>query len=178
MERLDAGAVAQIEAFLEHWAAAGLAAESVLKAIREVGEQQGWEWLVGGKRAEFNRRCIYLARAFSYARHSDGRRGQLVEGNFAYWVLRADPDCPGSHQAIDGLALPPDHAFWAYDYPPLDPECGCYVVGAGTASGVARLGGDLGISPPSVQLSSPLLGVEELLLAIRNGDAPPADPDG
>ncbi len=43
---------------------------------------------------------------------------------------------------FDGIALPPDHLFWKFLFPPNGPDCSCYVAGSGTLAGVRRLGGD------------------------------------
>lgn len=172
---LSADAVYRIEMILRDMVDSGRGIESVLKPIRAIGEEQGWEWFVGGKRPQFNRRCVYLARAFSYSQYSSGQRAQLVDGNFGFWVFRADPDCPAAHQEINGLALPPSHAFWAEGYPPLDAECGCYVVGADSAAGVAGLRGNLELTPPADLRAAPKLAVLDLLVAIREGAAEPGD---
>lgn len=73
-----------------------------------------------------------------------GRRAQLIAGNFAFWVYRhgGSKDPRPEHLAFDGIVLPPDHPFWDKFYPPSDHGCSCYVVGARTAAGVRRLGGD------------------------------------
>lgn len=78
----------------------------------------------------------------SYRAYSAQRYAQLLEGEFAFWVYRADVDCPAQHQELNGLALQSDHDFWRQYYPPLDDECGCYVVGARSEACIRRLGGD------------------------------------
>lgn len=79
-----------------------------------------------------------------YARYSADRRNQLESADWRYWVFRHDPiGCDGRHADLDGLVLSPADKFWAVFYPPIDSECGCYVVGARSPAGVLRLGGNL-----------------------------------
>lgn len=78
-----------------------------------------------------------------YRDWSHDRRRQLVEGGFRFWVFRHDEiGCEGRHADLDGLALDPADDFWARFFPPLDKDCGCYVVGARTLAGIKRLGGN------------------------------------
>lgn len=102
----------------------------------------GWtgEDTAGGR--AWRTRTIYRANtSISYAA---GRRAQLEAGNFAFWVYRhgGSLEPRPEHLALDGLALPPDHPFWDVFYPPSGWGCSCYVVGARSAGGVRRLGGD------------------------------------
>lgn len=102
----------------------------------------GWtgEDTKGGR--AWRTRTIYRTNAtVSYAA---GRRAQLQAGGFKFWVYRhgGSKEPRPEHLAWDGVALPPDHPFWATHYPPSDWGCSCYVVGARTAAGVRRLGGD------------------------------------
>ena len=77
------------------------------------------------------------------AEYARGRLRQLRERNFRFWVYRHDAiGCEGRHEGLDGLVLAPDHPFWQCYFPPLDGECGCYVVGAGLPGNIKRLGGD------------------------------------
>ena len=87
-------------------------------------------------------RTIYRTNAS--VSYSAGRRAQLEAGNFKYWVYRhgGSHEPRPEHLALDGIALPPDHPFWQAFFPPSDWGCSCYVVGARTAAGVRRLGGD------------------------------------
>ena len=78
----------------------------------------------------------------TYRAYSLERKAQLLEGDFGYWVFRAEFDCPERHQELNGLALPPDHPFWQEYYPPLDDTCGCYVIGAHSERSAKTMGGD------------------------------------
>ncbi|QRY97387.1 phage head protein [Sphingomonas paucimobilis] len=87
-------------------------------------------------------RTIYKTNAaVSYAA---GRLAQLKDGNYKYWVYfhGGSEDPRPEHLAWNGIALPPDHPFWETHYPPSDWGCSCYVIGARTAAGIRRLGGD------------------------------------
>ena len=172
-EDLNADGVVQIEAVLREVVAGGYGAERVLKPIREISEAQGWDWFTGGTKADFNRRCLALFQAYSYGNYSDFRKDQLVEGNFAYWIYKADPGCPANHQALNGVAIAPDQAFWQRYYPPLRDGCSCYVVGASSDRMVARLGGEIGkdLPDPLPQVTTSQ-SVSELLAAIRSEATP------
>lgn len=95
----------------------------------------------------------------SYRRYAAERHRQLRAENSAFWVYRHDANgCEGRHEDLDGLALPPDHPFWQRHYPPLDDECGCYVVGASSPRGVLRIGGDPAKTVPDwVEIAKPSL---------------------
>lgn len=167
-------AVSQIEAVFADNREKGLGGEAVLKPVYAICAEQGWDWFTGPREIDFNRRCRALLSAWSFAQYSGGRRGQLMEGNFAFWVYRADPDCPEEHQALDGLAVPPEDTFWVGYYPPLEPGCGCYVVGARSAAGVRRLNGDPDkIIPEVLPPSAARPSIRQLLGAIQAGEFPP-----
>lgn len=50
---------------------------------------------------------------------------------FTHWQYRSTGDgaVRDSHQALDGLVLPADHAFWQDHFPPWEYNCRCQVVG-------------------------------------------------
>lgn len=108
-------------------------------------ERHDWHGWTGedtkGGRAWRTRTIYRTNTSVSYAA---GRRAQLEAGNFKYWVYRhgGSVEPRPEHLSWDGIALPPDHPFWETHYPPSDWGCSCYVVGARTAAGVRRLGGD------------------------------------
>ena len=95
-------------------------------------------------RREFRRRWQITRRAHSSFLHHTARRQQLEEARFALWVYKVgDPLYESDlHTELSGLALPPDHPFWARFMPPNGWGCFCYVVGARSADGAKRLGGD------------------------------------
>ncbi len=125
--------------------AEGISLEKFRKDWRGIVAKHGWHgWTgEGTKKGEaWRTRVIYTTNmSVSYAA---GRYAQLKEGNFAYWIyfhgnsLEPRP----VHLSWDGLALPPDHPFWATHYPPNDWGCSCYVIGTNSLAGVKRLGGD------------------------------------
>lgn len=97
------------------------------------GSVKGEAWRVG---------VIY--RTNSYTSYSAGRFAQLKAGNYPFWVYRhgGSLEPRPAHLSWNGVALPPDHPFWTTHYPPSDWGCSCYAVGARTAAGVRRMGGD------------------------------------
>jgi hypothetical protein len=113
--------------------------------FRRIVEARGWHGWTGegtAKGEAWRTRVIWETNvATSFAA---GRRAQLLKGNFKFWVYKhGDSRHPRLHHlALDGVALPPDHPFWATHSPPNGWGCKCYVVGANTAAGVRRVGGD------------------------------------
>lgn len=112
------------------------------EAAVDRNDWRGWtgEDTKGGR--AWRTRTIYRTNAsVSYAA---GRRAQLVAGGFKFWVYRhgGSEEPRPEHLALDGIALPPDHPFWDKFYPPSAWGCSCYVIGARTAAGVRRVGGD------------------------------------
>ncbi len=78
-----------------------------------------------------------------YTAYAKERLAQLRAEDWELWVYRHDGiGCEGQHEDLNGLALPPEHPFWERFYPPITGTCGCYVVGARSARGADRLGGD------------------------------------
>ena len=82
--------------------------------------------------------------------YAAGRMAQLVDGKFKFWVYRHGNALEPRllHLSWNGIALPPDHPFWATHYPPNDWGCTCYVTGARTEAGIRRVGGDPGKQLP------------------------------
>ena len=113
--------------------------------FRAIVARHGWTgWTGEGtvKGEAWRTRTIWRTNlATSYAA---GRRAQLEAGGFRLWVYRhgGSREPRPQHLAWDGLALPPDHPFWATHSPPNGWGCSCYVVGANTPAGVRRVGGD------------------------------------
>lgn len=113
--------------------------------FRAIVERHGWHgWTgEGTKRGEAWRTRVIYQTNMATSRAA-GRMAQLREGEFRFWVYRhgGSRDPRPQHLAWDGLALPPDHPFWATHYPPNGWGCSCYVRGARSEAGVRRLGGD------------------------------------
>lgn len=108
-------------------------------------DQHGWRGWTGDtteKGRAWRARVIYRTNmATSYAA---GRMAQLVDGNFKFWVYKhgnaLEPRL--QHLAWDGVALPPDHPFWATHAPPNGWGCTCRIRGANTEAGIRRAKGD------------------------------------
>lgn len=142
---MKADLLSDLAASVDRAIAEGKSLDAFRKDFEAAVERHDWRGWTGeettGGRA-WRTRTIYRTNcSTSYAA---GRRAQLVAGNFAFWVYRhggsAEPR--PEHLALDGIALPPDHPFWDTFFPPSDWGCSCYVVGARSAAGVRRLGGD------------------------------------
>ncbi|MDI5994417.1 phage minor head protein [Pseudomonas sp. MDMC216] len=116
------------------------------KDFRDIVQRNGWHgWTGEGTRAgeRWRTRTIYQTNAMTS--YSAGRLAQLQDGGFKYWVYRHNDSVRNprpEHQKLNGLTLPAGHAFWKRYYPPNGWGCQCYVVGARTAAGARRLGGD------------------------------------
>lgn len=123
----------------------GRGLEEFRKDFRATVARNGWPGKAGmgtpGGEA-WRTRVIYKTNmATTYAA---GRRAQLIEGNFAFWIYHHGGSLEPRiiHLGWDGIALPPDHAFWDTHSPPNGWGCSCYVSGARTRAGVLRMGGD------------------------------------
>lgn len=137
--------LADLAASVDRAIAEGKSLGAFRKDFAAAVDRHDWHGWTGedtkGGRA-WRTRTIYRTNAtVSYAA---GRRAQLEAGGFKFWVYRhgGSKEPRPEHLAWDGVALPPDHPFWETHYPPSDWGCSCYVVGARTAAGVRRMGGD------------------------------------
>ncbi len=128
----------------------GTGLEAFRTEFREIVTRRGWHgWTGEGTKAgeAWRTRVIYRTNmATSYAA---GRRAQLEEGGYPLWVYRhgGSRDPRPEHLAWDGLTLPADHEFWATHSPPNGWGCSCYVLGARSERGAARLGGNPEVEP-------------------------------
>lgn len=141
--------LAELTDVADAFAAGNTTLEPATKAIHAMATANGWAWLRPDDRQEFNRRALRLLRAYALTKHSAGRLEQLLSDGFNYWVLRADIDCP-EHMELDGLVLPASDPARQRFTPPFGWDCACYIVGANSESGAARLGGDLSKIAPSI----------------------------
>lgn len=129
----------------------GTTLDEFRRDFRAIVEKRGWHGWTGEGTARgeaWRTRVIYQTNiATSYAA---GRRAQLVEGNFKYWVYRhgGSLEPREHHLAWDGLALPPDHPFWVTHAPPNGWGCSCRIFGARNEAGIRRVGGDPGKTLP------------------------------
>jgi hypothetical protein len=137
--------LADLAAAVDRAISRGTSLEEFRRDFRATVEKHGWHgWAgEGTKKGEaWRTRTIYKTNmATTYAA---GRRAQLLEGGFAFWVYRhgGSREPRIMHLGWNGLALPPDHPFWATHSPPNGWGCGCYVTGARTRAGIIRAGGD------------------------------------
>ena len=125
--------------------AEGTGFDAFKKDFRGIVEKHGWHgWTGEGtpKGEAWRMRVIYRTNmATSYAA---GRMAQLVDGKFKFWVYKHGGSLEPrvQHLAWDGVALAPDHPFWAEHFPPNDWGCSCRVFGARTEAGIKRVNGD------------------------------------
>jgi len=142
---MKADLLADLAAAVEKAISQGTTLDQFRKDFREIVQRRGWHgWTGEGseKGEAWRTRVIYQTNlATSYAA---GRRAQLVDGKYKFWVYRhSGAEHPRLHHlAWDGVALPPDHPFWATHSPPNGWGCGCRMFGARSAAGIRRMGGD------------------------------------
>lgn len=159
---MKADLLADLAASVDRAVSEGGTLESFRKDFRGIVERHGWHGWTGEESARgqaWRTRVIYKTNmATSYAA---GRLAQLREGKFAFWVYRHGGSLEPrlDHLSWNAVALEPDHPFWATHYPPNGWGCSCYVVGARTAAGVRRLGGNPDkVLPEGWQAISPKTG--------------------
>ncbi len=142
----------------------GTGIEAFRRDFREITDRLGWPGKAGlGTERGFAWRTRVIYRTNMRSTYMAGRRAQLADGQYRFWVYRhsgaAEPRL--DHLAWDGVALPPDHPFWATHYPPNGWGCGCTAEGARTEAGVKRLGGDPGKAlPEGWDRTDPRTGVQ------------------
>lgn len=125
--------------------AEGRGIEEFRRDFRSIVAKNGWTgWTGEGSVKGEAWRVGVIYRTNAMTSYAAGRYAQLVAGKFPLWVYRhGDSKEPRlEHLSWDGLVLPPEHPFWATHYPPSDWGCSCYVLGARSAAGARRLGGD------------------------------------
>ena len=119
--------------------------------FRDIVETRGWHgWTGEGSRRGENWRTKVIYRTNMATSYAAGRRAQLIQGNYRFWVYRhGGSENPRLHHlSWDGLVLPPDHPFWITHTPVNDWGCSCYVLGARSERAARRLGGDPGKKLP------------------------------
>lgn len=125
--------------------AEGRSLDEFRRDFREIVRRRGWHgWTgEGSKKGEAWRTRVIYRTNMSTTYHA-GRRAQLLEGGFAFWIYRhgGSREPRIVHLGFDGLALPPDHEFWIWYSTPNGWGCSCYMVGARTRAGIRRMGGD------------------------------------
>jgi len=129
----------------------GTGLETFRKDFREIVARHGWHgWTGEGTKGGEAWRTRVIYRTNAATSFAAGRRAQLEEAGFPIWIYRhgGSREPRPEHLALDGVALPSDHEFWATHSPPNGWGCSCYVVGARSERGVRRLGGDPGKTLP------------------------------
>lgn len=123
----------------------GRGIEEFRRDFRSIVAKNGWTgWTGEGSVKGEAWRVGVIYRTNMYTSYAAGRFAQLQAGKFAFWVYRhgGSQEPRLNHLSWNGIALEPAHVFWVTHYPPSDWGCSCYVVGARTAAGIRRLGGD------------------------------------
>ncbi len=145
--------------------AEGLGVEAFRRDFRAIVARHGWTgWTGEGTRGGEAWRVKTILRTNAYTSYAAGRRAQLDQGDFAWWVYRHGGSLEPRimHLSWDGVALAPDDDFWTTHYPPSDWGCSCYVLGARSEAGVRRLGGDPDkILPPGWDAINPKTGAPQ-----------------
>jgi hypothetical protein len=126
--------------------AEGTSLEAFRKDFMAIANRNGWSGYTGDDspaRRAWRTRTIYATNAStSYAA---GRYAQLIAGEFPFFVYKHNDSVTYPrplHVAWDGITLPREHPFWLTHTPVNDWGCHCYLVGARSARGASRLGGD------------------------------------
>jgi len=137
--------LSDLAAAIEKALSRGTTLEEFRKDFRTTVAKNGWPGKAGlGTAAGEAWRTRTIYRTNLSTTYHAGRHAQLVEGKFAFWVYRHGNSSEPRviHLSWNGIALPPDHAWWKTHYTPNGWGCTCYISGARTAAGVRRVGGD------------------------------------
>lgn len=144
--------LADLAAAIDKAISQGTGLEAFRRDFRGIVESHGWHgWTGEGSKGGEAWRTRVIYQTNMRTSYAAGRFAQLTAGNFAFWVYKHGGSLEPRlhHLAWDGVALAPDHPFWATHYPPNGWGCSCYAGGARTEAGVRRLGGDPGKALPS-----------------------------
>lgn len=123
----------------------GTGLEAFRRDFRQIVENRGWHgWTGEGSEGGEAWRTRVIYRTNMATSYHAGRFAQLEAGGFKYWVYRHGGSIEPRlhHLRWDGIALEPGHRFWLTHYTPNGWGCSCYVVGARTRAGIARVGGN------------------------------------
>lgn len=148
---MKADLLTDLAAAVDKAIAEGRGLDEFRRDFRAIVAKNGWTgWTGEGSTGGEAWRVKTILRTNAYTSYSAGRFAQLQAGGFAVWVYRhgGSLEPRAEHLSWDGLALPPDHPFWVKHYPPSDWGCSCYAIGARTAAGVRRVGGNPAKSLP------------------------------
>lgn len=141
---------ADLDALIKRTYDAGQSATWFSRELRDAFARHGISDLFPRERRAFETRSLILYREAQSSLYAAARRSQLLAADFALWVYRGGDVhvCPDVHAELSGLVLPSDDPFWEVAYPPNSAGCACYVLGARSAEGAIRVGGDPGKSLP------------------------------
>ena len=123
----------------------GVGLEAFRADFRAIVAKHGWTgWTGEGSVKGEAWRVKTIYRTNMMTSYAAGRMAQLRAENWPLWLYRhgGSREPRPQHLSWDGWAGPPDHPFWQTHYPPSDWGCSCFVLGARSARGVRRLGGD------------------------------------
>lgn len=123
----------------------GATLDQFRKDFREIVARHGWTgWTGEGSEQGEAWRTKVIYQTNMRTSYMSGRHAQLVAADYKWWVYKhSGAEHPRLHHlALDGIALPPDHPFWALYFPPNGWGCGCEVYGAHSEAGIRRVGGD------------------------------------
>ncbi len=150
---MKADLLADLAAAVDRAITEGKGLEAFRKEFMATIERRGWKGFTGdetARRRAWRTRIIYTTNAAtSYAA---GRNAQLAEAGYPFLVYRHNDSVAHPrplHVSWDGLTLPAGHEFWSTHKPPNGWGCRCYLVGARSAEGARRLGGEPDKTPPS-----------------------------
>jgi uncharacterized protein with gpF-like domain len=142
---MKADLLADLAAAVDKAITQGTTLDQFRRDFRRIVEEHGWHgWTGEDRESTEGWRTQVIYRTNVLASYAAGRHAQLTAGGYAFWVYRhgGSEEPRLQHLSWNGVALPPDHPFWAQHYPPNGWGCSCYVAGARTAAGVRRVGGD------------------------------------
>lgn len=142
---IEADLLTDLAAAVDKAISEGRGIDSFRKDFKAIVAKNGWTgWTGEGSVVGEAWRVKTILRTNAYTSYSAGRHAQLVAGEFAFWVYRHGDSVEPRivHLSWNGIALEPGHVFWVTHYPPSEWGCSCFAVGARSAAGVRRLGGD------------------------------------
>ena len=138
--------LADLAAAVDRTISEGKSIEAFRKDFRAIVQRHGWhDWTGSSTPAgrKWRTRVIYQTNmATSYAAE---RVAQLRERGFKYWIYRHNDSVSHPrpyHLAWNGITLPADDPWWRKHGAPNGWGCQCYLLGARSAKGARRLGGD------------------------------------
>jgi uncharacterized protein with gpF-like domain len=148
---LKADLLADLAAAVDKAITQGTTLEEFRRDFRRIVAERGWHgWTGEGTKKGEAWRTRVIFQTNMRTSYAAGRHAQLRDGGFTFWVYRHGGSLEPrlDHLSWDGVALPPDHPFWADHYPPNGWGCSCRAFGARTEAGIKRVGGTPGKALP------------------------------